>query len=88
MINSTLIIVPRGPVYVQWERTLREQTELKYLAIDNLNFINKNMPKYNGDDNEIIEYFNQFDAVLIKNTTLTTLFKYYDPSYITGNASL
>lgn len=81
MINSTLIIVPRGPVYVQWERTLREQTELKYLAIDNLNFINKNMPKYNGDYNEIIEYFNQFDAVLIKNTTLTTLFKYYDPYY-------
>ena len=58
MISSTLIIVPRGPVYVQWERTLQEQTDLKYLAIDNLNFINKCMPKYRGDDNEIINYFN------------------------------
>ena len=83
MISSTLIIVPRGPVYVQWERTLREQTDLKYLAIDNLNFINKYMPKYNeGDDKIIINYFNQYDVVLIKNTTLTTLFKHYDPYYL------
>ena len=82
MISSTLIIVPRGPVYVQWERTLREQTDLKYLAIDNLNFINKNMPKFNGNEEEIIEFFNKYDVVLIKNTTLTTLFKYYDPYYL------
>jgi superfamily II DNA or RNA helicase len=82
MINSTLIIVPRGPVYIQWEKTLSENTDLKYLAIDNLNFINKYMPKYHGDDEEIINYFNQYDVVLIKNTTLTTLFKYYDPYYL------
>ena len=81
MISSTLIIVPRGPVYVQWERTLREQTDLKYLAIDNLNFINKNMPKFNGNEEEIINFFNNYDVVLIKNTTLTTLYKYYDPYY-------
>lgn len=81
MISSTLIIVPRGPVYVQWERTLREQTTLKYLAIDNLNFINKNIPKYNDNHEEIITYFNNYDVVLIKNTTLPTLFKYYDPYY-------
>ena len=82
MINTTLIIVPRGPVYVQWERTLREQTELKFLAIDNLNFINKNMPKYNDNSAEIIDYLNQYDAILIKNTTLSLLFKYYDPYYL------
>jgi hypothetical protein len=40
------------------------------------------MPKYHGDDEEIINYFNQYDVVLIKNTTLTTLFKYYDPYYL------
>jgi hypothetical protein len=84
IINSTLIIVPRGPVYVQWERTLRESTNLKYLAIENLNFINKHMPKYEptSDFKEIIKYFNQYDVVLVKNTTLSVLFKYYDPYYL------
>src|SRR6056300_1093058 len=46
MVNSTLIIVPRGPVYVQWEKTLKESTSLKYLAIDSLTFIKKNLPEY------------------------------------------
>ena len=79
MINSTLIIVPRGPVYVQWEKTLKESTDLKYIAIEDLNYIKKNLPpfkKYN--EQEIIEYFNQFDVVLIKNTTLDRLLDYYN----------
>ena len=79
MINSTLIIVPRGPVYVQWEKTLKESTELKYIAIEDLNYIKKNLPpfkKYN--EQEIIDYFNQFDVVLIKNTTLDRLLDYYN----------
>ena len=81
IINSTLIIVPRGPVYVQWERTLKESTNLKYLAVENLNFINKHMPSYDKNCDEIINYFNQYDVILIKNTTLSILFKYYDPYY-------
>jgi hypothetical protein len=79
MINSTLIIVPRGPVYVQWEKTLKESTDLKYIAIEDLNYIKKYLPpfkKYN--EQEIIEYFNQFDVVLIKNTTLDRLLDYYN----------
>jgi SNF2 family DNA or RNA helicase len=88
MINSTLIIVPRGPVYVQWEKTLKESTDLKYIAIDDLNFIKKNMPPLANVNNttnerEIIEYFNQFDVVLIKNTTLDRLLDYYN--YPIGN---
>lgn len=79
MINSTLIIVPRGPVYVQWEKTLKQDTNLKYLAIDNLNFIKKNLPNPENVTNEIIlEYFNDYDVVLIKNTTLEVLFSYYN----------
>ena len=79
MINSTLIIVPRGPVYVQWEKTLKQDTNLKYLAIDNLNFIKKNLPNPENITNEIIlEYFNDYDVVLIKNTTLEVLFRYYN----------
>jgi SNF2 family DNA or RNA helicase len=80
MINSTLIIVPRGPVYVQWEKTLKESTSLKYLAIEDLNFIRKHMPPVNYNENgesNITNYFNQYDVVLIKNTTLDRLLDYY-----------
>ena len=79
MINATLIIVPRGPVYVQWEKTLKESTDLKYIAIDDLTFIKKNMPPLTNDNQqEIINYFNQFDVVLIKNTTLDRLLDFYN----------
>jgi hypothetical protein len=87
MINSTLIIVPRGPVYVQWEKTLKENTELKYLAIDNLNYIKKNLPGYDKDKiSEIIDFFNQYDVVLIKNTTINSLFDYYQFHYNKGTS--
>jgi superfamily II DNA or RNA helicase len=78
MINSTLVIVPRGPVYVQWEECIKKNTSLKYLCIENLNFIKKNLPIYDGTNNEeIYDYFNKFDIVLIKNTTLHVFFSYY-----------
>lgn len=78
IINSTLIIVPRGPVYVQWEKTLKEKTTLSYIAIDNVYSIKKFLPEYkNGNRDEIIEFFNKFDVVLIKNTTLELLLNYY-----------
>jgi SNF2 family DNA or RNA helicase len=81
MINSTLIIVPRGPVYVQWEKTLKESTDLKYIAIDDLNYIKKNLPILkNNNERTIIDYFNQFDVVLIKNTTLDKFLNYYNGS--------
>jgi len=74
IINTTLIIVPRGPVYVQWEKTITNNTKLKVLAIENLNFIKKFLPKYDGtNDKEIFDYFEQYDIVLIKNTTLKVL---------------
>tara|TARA_Y100000389_G_scaffold38745_1_gene33134 strand:+ start:705 stop:2564 length:1860 start_codon:yes stop_codon:yes gene_type:complete len=88
MINSTLIIVPRGPVYVQWEKTLKQDTNLKYLAIDNLNFIKKNLPNPENITNEIIlEYFNDYDVVLIKNTTLEVLFRYYNEYFYNNIAT-
>jgi len=82
MISSTLIIVPRGPVYVQWEKTLKEQTTLKYIAIDSLTYIKKHLPEYNlQNDADIINYFNNYDVVLIKNTTLSRFLDYYHNSY-------
>ena len=77
IFNTTLVIVPRGPVYIQWVNMIKEQTTLKVLAIDNLNFIKKNIPKYTGNRQIIIDYFNNFDLVIIKNTTLGVLFDYY-----------
>jgi superfamily II DNA or RNA helicase len=78
IFNTTLVIVPRGPVYIQWINMIKEQTDLKVLAIDNLNFIKKNIPKYTGNNRQvIIDYFNNFDLVIIKNTTLGVLFDYY-----------
>lgn len=77
IINSTLVIVPRGPVYVQWEKTIKENTTLKYLAIENINFIKKNMPKHDVSVKDLIKYFNQFDLVLIKSTTLELFQSYY-----------
>ena len=74
IINSTLVIVPRGPVYIQWEQTIRSNTSLKVLAIENLNFIKKHLPKYDGNNKqEIFDFFESYDVVLIKNTTLKIL---------------
>jgi hypothetical protein len=77
IINSTLIVVPRGPVYIQWRKALENYTNLKFLAIENLTYIKKHLPDNTNSREEIITYFNQFDAVLIKNTTLDTLLSYY-----------
>lgn len=78
VINTTLVIVPKGPVYIQWEKTITENTKLKVLAIHNINFIKNNLPKYNGSNTlEIINFFQSFDLVLIKNTTLKQLYDYY-----------
>ena len=85
IFNTTLVIVPRGPVYVQWVEMINKQTNLKVLAIDNLNFIKKNLPKYNSNKQDIINFFNSYDLVLIKNTTLRVLFDYY---YEDGNYNL
>ena len=86
IINSTLIIVPRGPVYVQWENTIKANTNLKLLSITNLNFIKSNLPKYDGTNKtEINNYFEKYDIVLIKNTTLKLLYQTYYNGQIVKN---
>ena len=78
MINSTLVIVPRGPVYLQWEETIKKNTKLNCLFIDNFLFIKKYLPAFNGSNHdEIHNFFNKYDMVLIKNTTLKILMEYY-----------
>lgn len=73
LINTTLVVVPRGPVYVQWKQSIKNFTKLKYIAIDNLNQIKKLPNTLIG----LKEHLEQFDIVLIKNTTLHHLLNYY-----------
>jgi hypothetical protein len=80
LIDSTLIIVPRGPVYLQWKKTIEQDTNLKFLAIENLNYIKKYLPNYQDVSNNyniLKEYLSQYDVVLIKNTTYDVLINYY-----------
>ena len=86
IIKSTLIIVPRGPVYVQWENMIRKNTTLKILSINNLVYIKSYLPKYDGNNiNDIIDFYNNYDIVLIKNTTLSLFFNYYHDINIINN---
>jgi superfamily II DNA or RNA helicase len=86
IFNTTLVIVPRGPVYTQWIHMIKQYTTLKVLAIDNSTFIKKHLPRYNDNNrDEIIDYFNKYDLVLIKNTTLKILFSYYNNFNIINN---
>jgi superfamily II DNA or RNA helicase len=83
IIHSTLIIVPRGPVYNQWINSLKNQTTLKFIAIDNLNYIKKNLPSNDVANTSILKaLFSQYDVVLIKNTTFNVLLNYYNNSIL------
>ena len=74
LIKTTLVIVPRGPVYNQWYNSIQNDTNLKCLNIENLTFIKKNLPATVQEfKNKCAEY----DLVLIKETTLAILIKYY-----------
>jgi len=86
ILNTTLVIVPRGPVYVQWEKTILEKTKLKMISITNMNFIKSNLPKFDGSNQkEIMEYFESFDLVLIKNTTLKIFIDFYSGCHFIKN---
>lgn len=74
LIHTTLVIVPRGPVYVHWKQTINNNTLLKCISIDNLLFIKKMLPPKIADLKIMLE---SYDIVLIKNTTLLVLIEYY-----------
>lgn len=76
MIHTTLVVVPRGPVFVQWENAIRTQTNLRVLALDSLPTIRKMCP-FTADIAIIKQTFEQYDIVLVKNTSMKTLMDYY-----------
>lgn len=74
LIKTTLVIVPRGPVYVHWKQTINNNTLLKCISIDNLLHIKKMLPPKISDLKILLE---SYDVVLIKNTTFLVLMEYY-----------
>ena len=40
-INTTLVIVPRGPVYTQWVRSIQNDSKLSVLLLDDIRIIKK-----------------------------------------------
>lgn len=75
LIHTTLAVVPKGPVFIQWKQFIEKDTKLKCIAIDSLHTIKKLLPKTYV---ELKHYLEQYDIVLIKNTTLKVLVQYYD----------
>lgn len=79
-IKTTLVVVPRGPVYSQWVVALTKQTDLKFLLIDDLRMIKTLVKPTVNNIDQIKAYFGRYDTVLIKNTTLKKLTTYMQHS--------
>jgi len=43
-IRSTLIVVPHGPVYMQWKATVQARTSLNVLFLDSITALRKHLP--------------------------------------------
>ncbi len=84
LFGTTVIIVPRGPVYSQWEQCMKNSTTLKYLAIDDLRVIKKKCPPTGATNAELKEFFEGYDVILIKNTSISKLIDHYDVPFRTN----
>ncbi|QIG60133.1 DEAD protein [Dishui Lake large algae virus 1] len=78
LFETTLVIVPRGPVYNQWETALKEHTTLKYLAVTDLRVIKKKFPPIGSTNEQLKTFFEGYDVILIKNTNVKTMIEHYD----------
>lgn len=83
LIKTTLIVVPRGPVYNQWKNMIEKFTTLKCLTLDNKRTLDNVIPRTNYTD--IKNFFEQYDAILIKDTTLKVMNSEYMFTYTKYN---
>ena len=61
-------------ISVNLPASIKTKTNLRVLAITNFNFIKQTLPKFNGENkDEIFDFFENYDVVLIKNTTYDVL---------------
>ena len=77
-INTTLVIVPRGPVYTQWVRSIQNDSKLSVLLLDDIRIIKKIEKPNDNNIERIKKYFERLDLVLIKNTTLRKFMNYME----------
>ena len=77
-INTTLVIVPRGPVYTQWVKSIQNDTKLSVLLLDDIRIIKKIEKPNDNNIARIKKYFERFDLILIKNTTLRKFMVYME----------
>lgn len=80
-ISTTLIIVPRGPVFTQWIECLQTDTSLNFVALDSVHTMKRVLPGEGLPKEEIIREFNKFDAILIKDTMVKKLLEKYTIPY-------
>lgn len=75
--ETTLILVPRGPVFLQWKNALEKQTRLKACVIDNIKCIRSKMPPSAASDSDVREWFESHDCIVMKTTTFKVLCDHY-----------
>ena len=78
LFGTTLVIVPRGPVYTQWEECIGKSTALRCLTIDDIRAIKKKCPPVGSTNKRLMEFFNDYDIVLAKDTSIHKLIDYYN----------
>lgn len=81
-IRSTLIVVPHGPVYCQWRKAVETQTTLRVLFLDNVVSIRRLCPTPEAvvaDPFVLKTFFEQYDAVVFKATSIKTFMELYEP---------
>lgn len=73
-------MVPRGPVFNQWIDCLKE-TDLKFVAVDSVHTMKRELPGEGLTNEDIIQEFNKFDVILIKDTMVKKLLDKYTIPY-------
>lgn len=84
-IKSTLVVVPHGPVFMQWTEAIRQHTSLSVLIIDSQASFKKQLP-YEGSPPEMIrQKLSEYDLVLVKNTMVRKMIQHFDIPYRSEN---
>lgn len=81
IFNTTLVVVPKGPVYIQWAHALEENTSFNHIAINDVRTIKKKCPVAGSTNAQLKEFFDKLDVVLVTSTSISTLMNYYDIPY-------
>ena len=81
IIPTTLVVVPKGPVYMQWKAMIESQTTLRAICIDTIHTVRAKLPKTGAAVADLQEFFKDYDVVLIKSTTLKVFMDHYEVPY-------